>query len=96
MGGDDNEAAHPLSLGTLRKLRRERELTQCGRYFLEIARDTEPTREEQHSRDTCAWTDYTDHGIRPSPSQALRMPRMVPQPKPWVAEVVKAARDGKR
>lgn len=93
MCGDDNEATHPLSLETLRKLRRERELAQCGRYFLSLARDAKPTREQQHSMDTCAWVDFTDHGIQPSPAQSLRMPLMVPQPKPWVAEVVKAARD---
>ncbi len=77
------------------RLRRERELKLCGAYFHAIYRSQEPTDGELLSRDACAWADFEERGVQPSPRQALRMPHLAPQPKEWVRELLDEAENGR-
>ncbi len=67
------------------KARRERELEACGRYFSSMIQNRDLTPTEQFTRDTAIWSKYRQ-GIPLTPLEALRLPRLVPQPKAWVQE----------
>ncbi len=66
--------------------RRRRELEACGRYFAALEHDREPTPGERSARDTAIWSRHRQ-GLPITPLEAMRLPRLVPQPKPWVREL---------
>lgn len=67
--------------------KRERELRMCGRYFLAMEAAREPTDEERFERNAALWCNALQ-GVALTPAEAVRLPRLVMQPKPWVRELL--------
>lgn len=73
--------------------RRRRELEWCARYFSALRRSQEPTPAERFSADAATWAAWVQ-GAELTPREAMRLPRLVPQPKAWVRELCDEVRNG--
>lgn len=85
-------------IGTLterhRRERRGRELGKCGSYFKRLRDSEVPSEERRFSMDAAIYADLLQ-GLPLTPREALRLPRLAPQPKAWVVELWEAMDDGR-
>lgn len=94
MGGGGYMAEDSASPSVGASINRNRELRHCADFFNNMAKRTIPDACEQHSLNTAAYNNMVFFGIPLSPQQAMRMPHLVKQPKPWVQEIYEMVSDG--
>lgn len=99
MGAVEIAGIHRMSDGQRRASerrkaeRRLRERRACSLYFEGVREAAGPTPSEQASMDTAIWCKYLQD-IPLTPLEAMRLPRLVPQPKEWVREIWDEVRNG--
>lgn len=76
-----------------RRIERRREVAECGRRFAAMEKARDRTEQEEFEHDAALWCN-SQQGEMLAPMEAVRLPRLVRQPKRWVREILDMVRDG--
>lgn len=94
LSGDCPRESIPALIERHKRERRLREVRKCGSYFKGLRDSEAPSEERRFSMDAALYADLLQ-GLPLTPLEALRLPRLAPQPKAWVVELWEAV-DGWR